>query len=150
MRRRSPKSLCSQLKFERQVEDLASENKCLEWITNLKAEKHALGKTFNVHVFLGQITQEKSILWYAEENHVGAFTVLGQPVETGCEKCRVGSSGQIAGHGADPTNHRASREVPCRQDCRPYSRRRDPLFAREPALASFDGEVSPQHLFLEP
>ncbi|KAF7507389.1 hypothetical protein GJ744_010448 [Endocarpon pusillum] len=77
-----------QLKIERQVEDLAPESKYLEWITNLKAKKHALGETFNVHVFLGQITQEDSVLWYADENHVGAFTVLGQPVETGCDKCR--------------------------------------------------------------
>ncbi len=77
-----------QLKVERRVEDLAPQNKYLEWITNLKAKKHALGETFNVHVFLGQITQENSVLWYADENHVGAFTVLGQPLETGCEKCR--------------------------------------------------------------
>jgi tyrosinase len=78
-----------QLKVERQVEDLAPNNKYLEWITNLKAKKHALGATFSVHVFLGPITQENPILWYTEENRVGAFAVLGQPLDTGCEKCQV-------------------------------------------------------------
>jgi tyrosinase len=51
-----------QLKVERQVEDLAPDNKYLEWITNLKAKKHTLGASFNVHVFLGPITEENPML----------------------------------------------------------------------------------------
>jgi tyrosinase len=84
-----------QLKVERQVEDLAPDNKYLEWITNLKAKKHTLGASFNVHVFLGPITEENPVLWHTEENHVGAFAVLGQPADTGCEKCQSDQTNDV-------------------------------------------------------
>ena len=86
---------------KRKLEDLAPQKRYLEWLTNLKVQKHALNDTFNVHVFIGPIEEENPILWPVSPNHVGAFSVLGAPEDSGCAKCqedrenRVEVSGQI-------------------------------------------------------
>lgn len=67
---------------------LAAERKYLEWITNIKAEKHALGGTYSVHIFLGQLDEENVALWPAAPSHVGTFAPLGQSTTTGCGKCQ--------------------------------------------------------------
>ena len=69
------------------LRDLAPENKYLEWITNVKAEKHTLDGEFSVHVFLGPPGESNVALWPVSPNHVGTFVPLGQPSTTGCGKC---------------------------------------------------------------
>jgi len=70
------------------IRDLAPDNEYLEWLVNLKAEKHALDGAFTIHVFLGPVEEEKVYLWPASPNHVGTFATLGQPRDTSCGKCR--------------------------------------------------------------
>ncbi|OCL03657.1 Di-copper centre-containing protein, partial [Glonium stellatum] len=70
------------------IRDLAPDNKYLEWLVNLKAEKHALDGTFTVHIFLGPVEEENVYLWPASPNHVGTFATFGQSQDTGCGKCQ--------------------------------------------------------------
>lgn len=70
------------------LRDLAPENKYLEWITNIKAEKHALDGSYSVHVFLGDPDETNVALWAASPSHVGTFAPLGQLSTTGCGKCQ--------------------------------------------------------------
>ena len=66
---------------------LAPDNKYLEWLTNIRAQKHALNGKYTVHVFLGEPQEENTALWPSAPTHVGTFAPLGQPPETGCGKC---------------------------------------------------------------
>lgn len=70
------------------LRDLAPNGKYLEWLVNVKAEKHALGGDVQVHVFLGPVQEQNVQLWAVSPNHVGAFVTLGQDETTGCEKCQ--------------------------------------------------------------
>ena len=70
------------------LRDLAPGGKYLEWITNIKAQKHALGGAFSVHIFLGPPEEPNLGLWVAAPTHVGSFTPLGQTNTTQCAKCR--------------------------------------------------------------
>ena len=71
------------------LRDLAPDNKYLEWMTNIKAEKHTLDGAYSVHVFLGPPADEPNpSLWPASPTHVGTFAPLGQPSTTGCGKCQ--------------------------------------------------------------
>ncbi|KAL9621323.1 MAG: hypothetical protein Q9160_004214 [Pyrenula sp. 1 TL-2023] len=84
------------------LRDLAPHNKYLEWITNIGAEKHALGGTYTVHVFVGDPAEPNVALWPVAPSHVGTFAPLGQPSTTKCAKCvddqseRVQVTGQIS------------------------------------------------------
>ena len=69
------------------IRDLAPDNKYLEWLVNLKAERHALNGAFIVHVFLGPAQEEQAYLWPVSPNQVGTFAVLGQPQDISCVKC---------------------------------------------------------------
>ena len=72
------------------LRDLAPNNKYLEWITNIKAEKHTLGGRYTVHVFLGPADDgTDTALWPISPTHVGTFAPLGQPSTTGCGKCQA-------------------------------------------------------------
>jgi tyrosinase len=63
-----------------------------EWITNIRVQKHSLGGTFQVHVFIGDFSADPDN-WLFDEANVGTFSVLGtdQYTEsggrTGCDKC---------------------------------------------------------------
>ena len=71
------------------LRDLAPDYKYLEWMTNIKAEKHTLDGAYSVHVFLGPPDDETdAALWPISPTHVGTFAPLGQPSTTGCEKCQ--------------------------------------------------------------
>ena len=70
------------------LRDLAPENKYLEWITNIKAEKHTLDGRYSVHLFLGNQDESNVALWPASPMHVGTFSPLGQLSNTGCAKCQ--------------------------------------------------------------
>ena len=71
------------------LRDLAPDNKYLEWIINIKTEKHALGGQYTVHTFLGPPDDETNpSLWPISPTHVGTFSPFGQASDTGCEKCQ--------------------------------------------------------------
>ncbi len=71
------------------LRDLAPNNKYLEWMTNIKAEKHNLDGAYSVHIFLGPPDDEpNSALWPFSPTHVGTFAPLGQPSTTRCSKCQ--------------------------------------------------------------
>lgn len=66
---------------------LGSDNKYLEWLTNIRAQKHSLGGTFHVPIFLGPFPTDPTG-WSTATNLVGTFTVLGDSPDTGCAKCQ--------------------------------------------------------------
>lgn len=70
------------------LKDLAPAGKYLEWLVNIKAEKHALGGKYSVHIFLGPVEDDNISLWPISPNHVGTFFPFGQTPETQCHKCR--------------------------------------------------------------
>ncbi|KAL9100136.1 MAG: hypothetical protein Q9163_004452 [Psora crenata] len=70
------------------LRDLAPGNKYLEWLTNIKAEKHTLDGAYTVHVFLGPPQEESTSLWPSAPTHVGTFAPLGQSSDTECGKCQ--------------------------------------------------------------
>ena len=45
------------------VRNIAPQNKYLEWLVNLKAERHALSGSFSVHIFLDAVQEEEVYLW---------------------------------------------------------------------------------------
>ena len=71
------------------LRDLAPDNKYLEWLTNIRAEKHTLDGAYTVHVFLGPAEEQNTALWPSAPTHVGTFAPLGQPSDTGCGKCQA-------------------------------------------------------------
>ena len=70
------------------LRDLAPNHKYLEWLTNIKAEKHTLDGAYTVHIFLGPPDENNVALWPASPNHVGTFSPLGQTNTTACGKCQ--------------------------------------------------------------
>ena len=65
-----------------------SDGKYLEWLVNIRSEKHALDGGYKVYVFLGPPDETNVALWSASPNYVGLFSPLGQGENTGCEKCQ--------------------------------------------------------------
>lgn len=78
----------SSMLLDRDLTDLTTNGKYLEWIVNFKVEKHTLGGTFSVHVFLGDFERDDPSAWHSTANKVGSFNVLGDAESTGCGKCR--------------------------------------------------------------
>ncbi|KAF7563483.1 hypothetical protein G7046_g620 [Stylonectria norvegica] len=73
----------------RSLSFLAKDNTYLEWLLNIKAQKHALGGKYLVHAFLDNVPQgERTVLYPVSPHHVGTFAPLGQSSETGCGKCQ--------------------------------------------------------------
>ena len=71
------------------IRDLAKDNKYLEWLTNIKAQKHTLEGDYSVHIFLGSPDDEPNVaLWPVAPTHVGTFAPFGQPRDTSCAKCQ--------------------------------------------------------------
>lgn len=71
------------------IKDLAPEGHYLEWLINVKAEKHALGGNYSVHFFLNTVEEDNVALWTLSPHHVGAFVPFGQSQETSCANCKV-------------------------------------------------------------
>lgn len=67
----------------------------MEWITNLKAQKHGLGGVFYVHVFLGEFEIDNPSSWRSAPNAVGKFTVLGDTSDTVCKKCKTDQDNRL-------------------------------------------------------
>lgn len=73
----------------RSLSSLAKDNKYLEWLVNIKAQKHTLEGEYLVHIFLGPVQEtESTILYSVSPYHVGTFSPLGQPEDTRCGKCQ--------------------------------------------------------------
>ena len=87
---------------DRDVKDLVIDNKYLEWLVDIKAEKHAHNGDVVVHVFLADPRDENPALYILNHNHVAAFSTLGQNRETGCEKCKVDQAEKIEVTGQIP------------------------------------------------
>jgi Tyosinase C-terminal domain len=74
--------------YDNSSENLAPEGKYKEWIANIRAPKHCLGGTYQVHIFIGDVPGDTGA-WVVHDNNVGTYTVLGSnPQTTSCEKCR--------------------------------------------------------------
>lgn len=84
----SQKAASIELPKDRKPQDLIIDNKYLEWLVDIKAEKHTNNGDFEVHVFLGDPRDEDPALYIFNQNHVASFNTLGQSPETGCEKCK--------------------------------------------------------------
>lgn len=84
------------------LRDLAPDNKYLEWITNIKSEKHALDGSYSVHIFLGPPEETNVELWPVSPTHVGTFAPLGQPKTTHCIRCQDGQRGHTEVTGQIP------------------------------------------------
>jgi tyrosinase len=72
----------------RKIDDLLPHGKYLEWITNIKAKKHELGRSYNVHIFLGDVPAGDSVLYPLANSHVGTYSVFTRAQNTGCARCQ--------------------------------------------------------------
>lgn len=70
------------------LRDLAPENKYLEWLVNVKAERHALGGNYSVHFFLNAVEENDVSMWHLSPNYVGSFVPFGQTGDTPCGNCK--------------------------------------------------------------
>jgi tyrosinase len=70
------------------LKDLAPKNEYLEWLVNIKAERHSLGGNYSVHVFLNDVQEDNVALWPVSPHHVGSFMPFGQSSNTGCANCK--------------------------------------------------------------
>lgn len=85
---------------ERELKKLVGpENKYLEWLVNIKAEKSELNGNYLVHVFLGDVDDSTPLLYPMQHSHVSVFATFGQNSETACRRCQEGraSGQQISG-----------------------------------------------------
>lgn len=74
---------------ERSLISLVKDETYLEWLVNIKAQKHAPGGEHLVHIFLGRVREdEPTILYSISPYHVGTFAPLGQSEKTRCGKCQ--------------------------------------------------------------
>ena len=87
---------------DRDLRDLVIDNKYLEWLVDIKAEKHTNNGDFDVHVFLADPQDDNPALYIFNHNHVAAFSTLGQDSETGCEKCKVDQAERLEVTGQIP------------------------------------------------
>ena len=78
-----------QIPDDRAIAKLIKNDKYLEWLFNIKAQKHTLQGQYSAHVFLGRVPEdEPTVLYPVSPHHVGTFSPLGQPSETKCGKCQ--------------------------------------------------------------
>jgi tyrosinase len=90
------------LPADRKLEDLVTENKYLEWLVDIKAEKHANNGDFVVHVFLDDPEDIEPKLYIFNPNHVATFSTFGQGGENGCEKCKTDEAARLEVTGQIP------------------------------------------------
>jgi len=96
------KAASIQIPTDRDLKDLVIDNKYLEWLVDIKAEKHASNGDFVVHVFLGRPQDANPALYILDLNHVAAFSTLGQDRKTGCTKCKVDQAARLEVTGQIP------------------------------------------------
>ncbi|AEO70659.1 uncharacterized protein THITE_2056637 [Thermothielavioides terrestris NRRL 8126] len=82
---------------------LAPNNAYTEWVVNVRAEKHGLGASFRVLVFLGAFDEADPSGWDTEFNCVGRVSVLGRDGQTTqCARCRSDAAGGLMVSGTVP------------------------------------------------
>lgn len=84
------------------LRDLAPQGKFLDWIVNIKGEKHALDGKYVVYVFLDAVEEDNVSLWPLSPHFVGLFAPLGQAVGTGCEACQTAQDEKLQVTGQIP------------------------------------------------
>lgn len=84
------------------LRNLAPDGKYLDWIVNIKGEKHALDGNYAVYVFLDAVEESDVSLWPLSPNFVGLFTPLGQDSATACSKCQEGQAAKLEVTGQIP------------------------------------------------
>jgi tyrosinase len=77
------------------LKDLAPDGTYLEWLVNIKAQKHVMGGRYSVNVFLGPVEEDNVSLWRLSPQFVGTFVPFGQPSTTGCGKCQDDQSSNL-------------------------------------------------------
>lgn len=76
-------------KAQRRIRDIVTDGNYLEWIVNIKGERHALNGNYQVFVFLDQVPEDEDPqLWLLSPNFVGNFSPLGQRPDTSCDRCQ--------------------------------------------------------------
>ncbi|USW56418.1 Putative tyrosinase copper-binding domain, di-copper centre-containing domain superfamily, tyosinase [Septoria linicola] len=85
------------------LRDLADkDHKFLDWIVNVKGEKHALDGKYAVYLFLGPVQEDDVELWPISPHFVGLFAPFGQSATTGCGKCQQAQREQVEVTGQIP------------------------------------------------
>ncbi|KAK3393358.1 common central domain of tyrosinase-domain-containing protein [Podospora didyma] len=84
------------------LKHLAPDNKYTEWVVNVRAQKHGLGQSFRLLVFLGAFDETDPPSWDSEFNCVGRVSVLGRAPETQCGKCRHDTANGLMVSGTVP------------------------------------------------
>ncbi|KAK0657015.1 common central domain of tyrosinase-domain-containing protein [Cercophora newfieldiana] len=84
------------------LKHLAPNNKYTEWVVNIRAQKHGIGQSFRIQVFLGDIDESNPDGWDTEWNCVGRVSVLGRAPETQCGKCRMDNAEGLMVSGTVP------------------------------------------------
>ena len=77
-----------QLREDQDLKKIVPSNIYLEWLVEIKSQKHAMGGEFTVHVFLGPVEEDNPALYPISPNHVGTFSTFGTGQDTGCIKCQ--------------------------------------------------------------
>ncbi|KAK4129080.1 Monophenol monooxygenase [Parathielavia appendiculata] len=85
------------------LKHLAPNNTYTEWVVNVRAQKHGLGASFRLLVFLGAFNETDPSTWDTEFNCVGRVSVLGRdPAETQCAKCVGDAASELMVSGTVP------------------------------------------------
>ncbi|KAI3547653.1 hypothetical protein CSPX01_03656 [Colletotrichum filicis] len=75
----------------RDLSNLAADNKYLEWLVNIKADKHELDGNYIVNIFIGDPSASAHPLLYMKDHaHVGSFATFGRDEHSSCENCKKG------------------------------------------------------------
>ncbi|KAF4773968.1 hypothetical protein HER10_EVM0007266 [Colletotrichum scovillei] len=75
----------------RDLRNLAVGNKYLEWLVNIKANKHELDGNYIVNIFIGDPSASTDPLLYMKDHaHVGSFATFGRDEHSSCENCKKG------------------------------------------------------------
>ncbi|KAK0377149.1 hypothetical protein CLIM01_05497 [Colletotrichum limetticola] len=75
----------------RDLSKLAADNKYLEWLVNIKADKHELDGNYIVNIFIGDPSASTHPLLYMKDHaHVGSFATFGRDEHSSCENCKKG------------------------------------------------------------
>ncbi|KAK6196963.1 hypothetical protein LQW54_010977 [Pestalotiopsis sp. IQ-011] len=79
----------------RHLNDLHHNNKYLEWLVNIRADKSELDGNFHVHVFLGDPDDSDPKKYAQNLSYVGVFATFGQDKDTACQNCQDGRAAGI-------------------------------------------------------
>lgn len=76
---------------QRRIRDIVTDGNYLEWILNIKGQRHAFDGNYQVTVFLDKVPDpdvEAPQMWPFNPNFVGNFSPLGQKPNTSCGRCQ--------------------------------------------------------------